>query len=114
MNGASLALAVMLLLTLPISIAARPSQVAPKQASLGVVAGLRWLSGQRVLRTLALVTARTIAAGRTLSFSAAAGGALLGGVLTATIGIDAPFVFSALVAVLATTAWWLVSRPTPS
>ncbi|WP_025619826.1 MFS transporter [Salinispora cortesiana] len=57
---------------------------------------------------------RTIAAGRTLSFSAAAGGALLGGVLTATIGIEAPFIFSGLVAVLATAAWWVVSRPTPS
>lgn len=227
-NGASLALAVMLLLTLPISIAARPSQDAPKQASPGVVAGLRWLAGQRVLRTLALVTAavaaadsawfailvlyaegplgigatgfgillaagalggllgsfivdrlvagrrhrmiltcslaitagipavlavttqlwaailvivvtsgsfavlnvtvvslrqrlvprellgRTVAAGRTLSFSAAAAGALLGGVLTATIGIEAPFIFSGLVAVLATTAWWVVSRPAPS
>ncbi|WP_019870360.1 MFS transporter [Salinispora oceanensis] len=224
-NGASLALAVMLLLTLPISIAARPPQDAPKQASPGVMAGLRWLAGQRVLRTLALVTAavaaadsawfailvlyaegplgigatgfgillaagalggllgsflvdrlvagrrhrmiltcslaitagipatlavttqlwaailvivvtsgsfavlnvtvvslrqrlvprellgRTVAAGRTLSFSAAAVGALLGGVLTATIGIEAPFIFSGLVAVLATTAWWIVSRP---
>lgn len=227
-NGASLALAVMLLLTLPISIAARPPQDAPKQASPGVVAGLRWLAGQRVLRTLALVTAavaaadsawfailvlyaagplgigatgfgillaagalggllgsvivdrlvagrrhrmiltcslaitagipailavttqlwaailvivvtsgsfavlnvtvvslrqrlvprellgRTIAAGRTLSFSAAAAGALLGGVLTATIGIEAPFIFSGLVAVMATAAWWVVSRPAPS
>lgn len=224
-NGASLALAVMLLLTLPISIAARPPQDAPKQASPGVMAGLRWLAGQRVLRTLALVTAavaaadsawfailvlyaegpfgigatgfgillaagalggllgsflvdrlvagrrhrmiltcslaitagipatlavttqlwaailvivvtsgsfavlnvtvvslrqrlvprellgRTVAAGRTLSFSAAAVGALLGGILTATIGIEAPFIFSGLVAVLATTAWWIVSRP---
>lgn len=227
-NGASLALAVMLLLTLPISIAARPPQDAPKQASPGVMAGLRWLAGQRVLRTLALVTAavaaadsawfailvlyaegplgigatgfgillaagalggllgsfivdrlvagrrhrmiltcslaitagipailavttqlwaailvivvtsgsfavlnvtvvslrqrlvprellgRTIAAGRTLSFSAAAAGALLGGVLTATIGIEAPFIFSGLVAVMATAAWWVVSRPAPS
>lgn len=227
-NGASLALAVMLMLTLPISIAARPPQDAPKQASPGVVAGLRWLAGQRVLRTLALVTAavaaadsawfailvlyaagplgigatgfgillaagalggllgsfivdrlvagrrhrmiltcslaitagipailavttqlwaailvivvtsgsfavlnvtvvslrqrlvprellgRTIAAGRTLSFSAAAAGALLGGVLTATIGIEAPFIFSGLVAVMATAAWWVVSRPAPS
>lgn len=227
-NGASLALAVMLLLTLPISIAARPPQDTPKQASPGVMAGLRWLAGQRVLRTLALVTAavaaadsawfailvlyaegplgigatgfgillaagalggllgsfivdrlvagrrhrmiltcslaitagipailavttqlwaailvivvtsgsfavlnvtvvslrqrlvprellgRTIAAGRTLSFSAAAAGALLGGVLTATIGIEAPFIFSGLVAVMATAAWWVVSRPAPS
>lgn len=227
-NGASLALAVMLLLTLPISIAARPPQDAPKQASPGVMAGLRWLAGQRVLRTLALVTAavaaadsawfailvlyaegplgigatgfgillaagalggllgsvivdrlvagrrhrmiltcslaitagipailavttqlwaailvivvtsgsfavlnvtvvslrqrlvprellgRTIAAGRTLSFSAAAAGALLGGVLTATIGIEAPFIFSGLVAVMATAAWWVESRPAPS
>lgn len=226
-NGASLALAVMLLLTLPISIAARPPQDAPKQASPGVMAGLRWLAGQRVLRTLALVTAavaaadsawfailvlyaegplgigatgfgillaagalggllgssvvdrlvagrrhrmiltcslavtagipailavttqlwaailvivvtsasfavlnvtvvslrqrlvprellgRTIAAGRTLSFSAAAAGALLGGVLTATIGIEAPFILSGLVAVLATAAWWFVSGPDP-
>jgi len=54
---------------------------------------------------------RTIAAGRTLSFSAAAAGALLGGVLTATIGIEAPFIFSALIAAMATTAWWLASRP---
>lgn len=224
-NGASLALAVMLLLTLPISVADRPPQGTPKQASPGVVAGLRWLARHRVLRTLALVTAavaaadsawfailvlyaksrlsvgatgfgillaagalggllgssvvdrlvaghrhrliltwslaitagvpamlavtaqlwaailvivitsgsfavlnvtvvslrqrlvprdllgRTIAAGRTLSFSAAAAGALLGGVLTATIGIEAPFIFSALIAAMATTAWWLASRP---
>jgi predicted MFS family arabinose efflux permease len=54
---------------------------------------------------------RVVAAGRTLSFSAAAAGALLGGVLTSTIGIEAPFVFSGLVAATATAAWSVASRP---
>ncbi|MDT0531690.1 MFS transporter [Micromonospora sp. DSM 115977] len=223
-NGASLALAVMLVLTLPLSLAARPPAAAT-QVDQGVAAGLRWLVRHRVLRTLAVVTAavaaadsawfailvlyatnrlgtgtagfgimlavgalggllgslvadrlvagrrhrvvlawslaitagipavlavtsqlwaavlvivvtsgsfavlnvtavslrqrlvprellgRVVAAGRTLSFSAAAVGALLGGVLTSTIGIEAPFVFSGLVAATATAAWSVASRP---
>ncbi|MEU7997685.1 MFS transporter [Micromonospora sp. NPDC049060] len=223
-NGASLALAVMLVLTLPLSLAARPP-AATRQVDQGVAAGLRWLVRHRVLRTLAVVTAavaaadsawfailvlyatnrlgtgtagfgimlavgalggllgslvadrlvagrrhrvvlawslaitagipavlavtsqlwaavlvivvtsgsfavlnvtavslrqrlvprellgRVVAAGRTLSFSAAAAGALLGGVLTSTIGIEAPFVFSGLVAATATAAWSVASRP---
>ncbi|MCW3820612.1 MFS transporter [Micromonospora sp. DR5-3] len=224
-NGASLALAVMLVLTLPLSLAGRPPLVATAQVSQGVVAGLRWLVRHRVLRVLVVVTAavaaadsawfailvlyatnrlgtgtvgfgillavgalggllgslvadrlvagrrhrivvswslaitagipavlavtsqlwaavlvivvtsgsfavlnvtvvslrqrlvprellgRVVAAGRTLSFSTAAAGALLGGVLTSTIGIEAPFVFSGLVAVTATSAWWVASQP---
>ncbi|MFY1593988.1 MFS transporter [Micromonospora sp. WMMD737] len=222
-NGASLALAVMLVLTLPLSLAARPPAATP--VDRGVAAGLRWLVRHRVLRTLAVVTAavaaadsawfailvlyatnrlgtgtvgfgimlavgalggllgslvadrlvagrrhrvvlawslaitagipallavtsqlwaavlvivvtsgsfavlnvtavslrqrlvprellgRVVAAGRTLSFSAAAAGALLGGVLTSTIGIEAPFVFSGLVAAITTAAWSVASRP---
>jgi predicted MFS family arabinose efflux permease len=54
---------------------------------------------------------RVMAAGRTLTFSAAAAGALLGGALASVAGIEAPFVFSGLVAVAATTAWWVASRP---
>lgn len=224
-NGAALALAVMLVLTLPLSAAARPPQDAPAHVRQGVVAGLRWLARHRVLRTLALVTAavaaadsawfavlvlyatdrlgtgatgfgvllaagalggllgsfvvdrlvagrrhraiitwslattagipavlavtsqlwaavlvivvtsgsfailnvtvvslrqrlvpgellgRVVAAGRTLSFSAAAAGALLGGALTATIKIEATFIFSGVVAAMATIAWWVASRP---
>jgi predicted MFS family arabinose efflux permease len=54
---------------------------------------------------------RVMAAGRTLTFSAAAAGALLGGTLASVAGIEAPFVFSGLVAVAATAAWWVASRP---
>jgi predicted MFS family arabinose efflux permease len=54
---------------------------------------------------------RVVAAGRTLTFGAAAVGALLGGALAWTVGLEAPFVFSGLVAVAATTAWWVASRP---
>ncbi|MEV0730998.1 MFS transporter [Polymorphospora sp. NPDC050346] len=55
---------------------------------------------------------RVTAAGRTLSFSAAAVGALLGGGLASVAGVEAPFLFSGVVAVLATVAWYVVSRPT--
>lgn len=54
---------------------------------------------------------RVVAAGRTLSFSAAAAGALLGGALTATIKIEATFIFSGVVAAVASIAWWVASRP---
>lgn len=54
---------------------------------------------------------RVTAAGRTLSFSAAAVGALGGGALASDAGLQAPFLFSGVVAVLATGAWWVASRP---
>jgi MFS family permease len=223
-NGASLALAVMLVLTLPVSLAARPAALGTT-TSPGVVAGLRWLGRHRLLRALTAVTAavaaadsawfailvlyakshfgagavgfgmllavgalgglagsfiadrlinsrrhravltwslaitagipallavtsqlwaamlvivvtsgsfavlnitaaslrqrtvprellgRVVAAGRTSTFSAAAAGALLGGALTTLAGVEAPFLFSGLVAAVATTAWWIASRP---
>jgi MFS family permease len=230
-NGASLALAVMLVLTLPLRPAARPAAAAAAtaatRASQGVAAGLRWLVRHRLLRTLAVVTAavaaadsawfailvlyaedrlgagrlgfgvllavgalggllgsftadrlvagrrhravltwslalaagvpallavtsglwaavvvivvtsgafavlnvtavslrqrtvprellgRVVAAGRTLTVTATAVGALLGGVLAAVAGVEAPFLFSGLVAGTATAAWWIASRPQP-
>jgi MFS family permease len=54
---------------------------------------------------------RVSAASRTLVFSAAAVGALLGGVLTAGAGVAAPFLFSGAVGLAAAVAWWLASRP---
>lgn len=54
---------------------------------------------------------RVVAAGRTLSFSAAAAGALIGGLLASGAGVDAPFLFSGVIAILATAAWWAASRP---
>jgi MFS family permease len=71
-NGASLALAVMLVLSLPLSLArprpARDSADAPagesdsSAAPDGVLAGLRWLLGQPMLRTLVIVGAAVAAA----------------------------------------------------
>ncbi|PZG19749.1 MFS transporter [Micromonospora craterilacus] len=55
---------------------------------------------------------RVVAAARLVTYSCTALGALTGGVLAARAGIEAPFVFSAVVAVAATAAWWLASRPT--
>jgi hypothetical protein len=52
----------MLVLTLPLSLAARPPLAAMPQVSLGVLAGLRWLAGHRLLRTLAVATAAVAAA----------------------------------------------------
>jgi MFS family permease len=223
-NGATLALAVLLVLTLPLSLAARPVIVATPAAGDGIRAGLRWLLGHRLLRTLAVVCAavaaadsawfailvlyardrlgagavgfgillatgalggllgsfaadrlvaggrhrvvltwtlaitagipallaitsqlwaavvvivvtsgsfavlnvtavslrqravprellgRVVAAGRTLTFSASAAGALLGGVLASAAGIEAPFLFSGAIALVATAAWWSASR----
>jgi hypothetical protein len=54
---------------------------------------------------------RVTAAARTLVFSSAAAGALFGGVLAATGGLAAPFLACGVVAVLATTAWVVASRP---
>lgn len=54
---------------------------------------------------------RVTAVGRTLSFSAAAVGALIGGALASSAGVEAPFLFSGAVALLATVAWWIASRP---
>jgi MFS family permease len=225
-NGASLALAVMLVLSLPLSLA-RVSTAPADPAQSGTWAGLRWLAGHRVLRTLAVVVAavaaadsawfaifvlyardvldagtvafgallavgaagglagslcadrliatrrhrgvlawsfavtagvpallllaprlwaavvvvvvtsasfavlnvgavslrqrlvpegllgRVTAASRTLVFGGAAAGTLGGGVLASTLGLASPFVLSAVVAVLATAAWAVASRPAP-
>ncbi|WP_341716621.1 MFS transporter [Micromonospora sp. FIMYZ51] len=54
---------------------------------------------------------RVIAAARMITYSSTALGALAGGALAARAGIEAPFVFSGVVAVAATVAWWLASRP---
>ncbi|RUL94542.1 MFS transporter [Verrucosispora sp. FIM060022] len=54
---------------------------------------------------------RVIAAARLVTYSATALGALAGGALAARAGLGAPFVFSGAVAVAATAAWWLASRP---
>ncbi|MEU6023032.1 MFS transporter [Micromonospora sp. NPDC047134] len=226
-NGATLALAVMLVLSLPLTLAHRPRIDDEAQvADDGVLAGLRWLVRQPMLRTLVLVTAavaaadtawfaifvlyarealdlgafgfglllatgaaggllgsftadrlitrfrhrtvltwsmattagvpvllavvadravavvvvvatsaafavlnvaalsvrqrlvpggllgRVIAASRLVTYSCTALGALAGGALAARAGLGAPFVFSGAVAVAATAAWWLASRPT--
>ncbi len=55
---------------------------------------------------------RVIAASRLVTYSCTALGALAGGALAAGVGIEAPFVFSGVVAVAACVAWWLASRPT--
>ncbi|GIJ80247.1 Fucose permease [Micromonospora phaseoli] len=228
-NGATLALAVMLVLSLPLTLASRPSAAAGTDTSKadrgGVLAGLRWLARQPMLRTLVLVSAavaaadtawfaifvlyardalglgafgfglllatgaaggligsfaadrlvsrfrhrhvltwsmavtagvpvvlavaphraaavvvvvttsaafavlnvaalsvrqrlvpggllgRVIAASRLVTYSCTALGALAGGALAARAGIEAPFVFSGIVAVAATVAWWIASRP---
>ncbi|MCZ7423807.1 MULTISPECIES: MFS transporter [unclassified Micromonospora] len=55
---------------------------------------------------------RVIAASRLVTYSCTALGALAGGALAARAGIEAPFLFSGVVAVAATVAWWLASRPT--
>jgi MFS family permease len=60
-NGASLSLAVMLVLTLPMSLAARVTE-STTNAGRGVAAGLRWLVHHRPLRTLTAVTAAVAAA----------------------------------------------------
>ncbi|MEV0716668.1 MFS transporter [Asanoa sp. NPDC050611] len=224
-NGATLALAVMLVLSLPLSLARRPAPVTPTSERPGVLAGARWLARNPMLRTLVLVGAavgaadsawfaifvlyardslglgafgfglllatgaaggllgsfaadrliarfrhravlawslaltagtpallvvapdrwaaatvvvttsatfavlnvtalairqravpadllgRVVAAARTVTYGCTALGALLGGALAATLGAEAPFLFSATVAVLATAAWWSASRP---
>ncbi|MEU4775460.1 MFS transporter [Micromonospora sp. NPDC023644] len=55
---------------------------------------------------------RVVAASRMLSYGCAALGALAGGALATALGMRAPFLFSAMVAVTATAAWWAASRPT--
>ncbi len=54
---------------------------------------------------------RVVAASRMVTYSCTALGALVGGALAARAGIGAPFVFSGVVAVAATVAWWIASRP---
>ena len=65
-NGASLALAVMLVLTLPLSaVAHRAAESVAESVPVvgrGVAAGLRWLAGHRTLRTLTAVSAAVAAA----------------------------------------------------
>ncbi|MDG4826361.1 MFS transporter [Asanoa sp. WMMD1127] len=56
---------------------------------------------------------RVVAASRTMTYGCAALGALLGGTLAGTLGTEAPFFFSAAVAVAATAAWLSASRPDP-
>ncbi|WP_431727390.1 MFS transporter [Verrucosispora sp. TAA-831] len=227
-NGATLALAVMLVLSLPLTLAHRstgaPTDETPTAEGDGILAGLRWLIRQPMLRTLVLVTAavaaadtawfaifvlyardalglgafgfglllatgaaggligsfaadrlvarfrhrhvltwstavtagvpvllavtphraaavvvvvatsaafavlnvaalsvrqrlvpggllgRVIAASRMVTYSCTALGALAGGALAAGAGIEAPFVFSGVIAVAATVAWWFASR----
>ncbi|MFF0721811.1 MFS transporter [Micromonospora sp. NPDC003816] len=53
---------------------------------------------------------RVIAACRMVTYSCTALGALAGGALATGAGIEAPFVFSGIIAVAATLAWWLASR----
>lgn len=225
-NGASLALAVMLVLSLPLSLSRPAAPVGEKvSAPAGVRAGISWLAGHRVMRTLAVVGAavaaadsawfaifvlyardslrldalgfgallavgaaggllgsfvadrviaryrhravlgwmmaltagvpvllvlaprlwaavtvvvvtsaafavlnvagvslrhrsvpadllgRVTAASRVLVYGGAALGALLGGMLAAGAGMSAPFLFSGVVALVATAAWWVASRP---
>ncbi|MGC4789231.1 MFS transporter [Micromonospora sp. DT178] len=55
---------------------------------------------------------RVVAASRMLSYGCTALGALAGGALAAGLGMRAPFLFSATVAVAATAAWCVASRPT--
>ncbi|MEH0970479.1 MFS transporter [Micromonospora sp. CPCC 205546] len=57
---------------------------------------------------------RVVAASRMLSYGCAALGALAGGALAAGLGMRAPFLFSATVAVAATAAWYVASRPAAS
>lgn len=61
-NGASLALAVMLVLSLPLSLSRPVATTAEPSAPAGVWAGIRWLAGHRLMRTLAVVGAAVAAA----------------------------------------------------
>ncbi|MEV5766844.1 MFS transporter [Micromonospora sp. NPDC052213] len=54
---------------------------------------------------------RVVAASRVLTYGCTALGALAGGALAAGLGLDAPFLFSGAVAVAATVAWSVASRP---
>ncbi|MFI5486171.1 MFS transporter [Micromonospora echinaurantiaca] len=53
---------------------------------------------------------RVVAASRMLTFGCTALGALAGGALAARAGVEAPFLFSGAVAVIATLAWWRSSH----
>lgn len=53
---------------------------------------------------------RVTAASKTLIYSAAGAGALLGGALATGVNLAAPFAFAALVAAVATAGWWLATR----
>jgi MFS family permease len=54
---------------------------------------------------------RVVAASRTLTYGCSALGALAGGVLAAAAGTEAPFLFSGVIAIAATLAWAIASRP---
>ncbi|MER7334289.1 MULTISPECIES: MFS transporter [unclassified Micromonospora] len=54
---------------------------------------------------------RVVAASRVLTYGCTALGALAGGALAAGLGLDAPFLLSGAVAVAATVAWCVASRP---
>ncbi|MFG3698100.1 MFS transporter [Micromonospora sp. NPDC047620] len=54
---------------------------------------------------------RVVAASRVLTYGCTALGALAGGALAAGLGLDAPFLLSGAVAVAATVAWNVASRP---
>ncbi|MFG3417289.1 MFS transporter [Micromonospora sp. NPDC048063] len=54
---------------------------------------------------------RVVAASRVLTYGCTALGALAGGALAAGLGLDAPFLLSGAVAVAATVAWSVASRP---
>jgi MFS family permease len=54
---------------------------------------------------------RVVTASRTLTYGCGALGALTGGALAAAAGTETPFVFSGLIAIAATLAWVIASRP---
>lgn len=61
-NGGALALAVMLVLSVPFSLARRPGAQAPSPVGTGLRAGLRWLVRHRTFRMLTLVVGAVAAA----------------------------------------------------
>lgn len=59
------------------------------------------------------ILGRVIAAWRTVVLGAGAIGAIAGGALASARGLDAPFVLSAVLGVLAVAAWWNATRGQP-
>lgn len=57
---------------------------------------------------------RVTAAGRTVSFGAAGAGAVAGGAMASAGELTTPFLFSGVIALIATVGWWNASRHTPS